>query len=215
MKHKTGFILLLIGGALMIYSSTVGSIGIFEFLYNIASSEWPEYQQLFYYILSVFKWIADLGGIAVIVGAIIILLGAVRFGKFIIWIGLAFGTIALIIWVVTQIVNATGIITDPTIIYYLNLLYNQFNYGTGLSFAGVVIAIIGRWSVRKVKTKKDIIEEKEVIVEEVPEQEEIKEPPQEIEEETSKPLEKKFCPECGTELPVFANFCSNCGKTFD
>ncbi|MFW9770725.1 MAG: zinc ribbon domain-containing protein [Candidatus Heimdallarchaeota archaeon] len=208
MKHKVGFILLVIGGAIMIYSSTVGSIGVFEFLYELAKDQWPDYQVLFSYIFNIFRWIADLGGFAVIVGAIFVILGAVRFGKFIIWIGLAFGTLALIVWIITHIVNATGIITDPTILGYLNTLYSQFNYGTGLSFVGVVIAIIGRLSVRKVRTKKDIREKKEEEVGAI-------EPEQEVVFEESQPLEKKHCPECGTELPVFANFCSNCGKIFD
>ena len=207
MKHKTGFILLIIGGALMIYSSVEGSIQIFETLYNIAASEWPEYEPIFNVIVNViFKWIANLGGVAVIAGAILIVIGQVRLGKFIIWIGLAFGTFALIIWIVTQIVRFTGVITDPTIVYYLEELYNRFTYGSGLGFAGVVIAIIGRTFVRRVKPKK---------VEEVEEEEEEVKAEEVEETETTEPLEKKFCPECGTELPVFSNFCSNCGKVFD
>ncbi|MFX1497342.1 MAG: zinc ribbon domain-containing protein [Promethearchaeota archaeon] len=212
MKHKVGFTLLIIGGAIMIYTSTVGSIGVFEFLYDLAKDQWPAYEQIFYYILTVFRWIADLGGIAVIAGAVMILLGVVRFGKFIIWVGLAFGTLALIVWVITHIVNATGIITDPDTLDFINTLYNQFSYGTVLSFVGTVIAIIGRLSVRKVRTKKDIIEKKEKVSEV---EEKALEPEQEVTIDESKPLEKRFCPECGTELPVFANFCSNCGKTFD
>jgi len=154
MKHKTGFILLFIGGILMIISSTLGSIKVFEFLYNLIVNQWPSYQEIASIVLSVLQWIADLGGVAIIVGAIIILLGGVRIGKFIIMIGLAFGTFALIIWVASQIINLTGIITDPTIINYINQLYAQFNYGSGLSFLGVLIAIIGRSLVRKVKTVK-------------------------------------------------------------
>jgi len=211
MKHKTGFILLIIGGTLMIISAVEGSIQIFETLYSIAVSEWPEYEPIFNVIVNViFRWIADLGGVAVIAGAIIIMIGGVRIGKFIIWIGLAFGTLALIIWIVTQIIRLTGVVTDPTIVYYLEELYNRFTYGSGLGFAGVVIAIIGRAFVRKVKPKK--VEEEEELLEE--EEEEVK--VEEMEEiEPTKPLEKKFCPECGTEIPVYSNFCSNCGKVFD
>lgn len=212
MKHKVGFTLLIIGGAIMIYTSTVGSIGVFEFLYDLAKDQWPAYEQIFYYILTVFRWIADLGGVAVIAGAVIILLGAVRLGKFIIWVGLAFGTLALIVWVITHIVNSTGIITDPDILNFINTLYNQFSYGTVLSFVGTVIAIIGRLSVRKVRSKKDIIEKKEDLS---AVEGKALEPEQEVTIDESKPLEKKYCPECGTELPVFANFCRNCGKTFD
>jgi hypothetical protein len=155
MKHKTGIILLIIGGICMIISSVAGSIQIFESLYLIIAAEWPEFEPFANIIINViFRWIADLGGIAIIVGAILIAVGAVRFGKFIIWIGLAFGIIALIIWILTQITRLTGIVTDPTIVFYLEQLYTQFNYGSGLGFAGVVIAIIGRAFVRKVKKVK-------------------------------------------------------------
>jgi len=166
MKHKTGIILLIIGGICMIISSVAGTIQIFETLYLIIAAEWPEFEPIANIIINViFRWIADLGGIAIIIGAILIAIGAVRLGKFIVWIGLAFGTIALIIWILTQIVRLTGIITDPMIVFYLEELYTQFNYGTGLGFGGVVIAIIGRAFVRKVKTVKSV-EEKEYLFEE-------------------------------------------------
>lgn len=151
MQHKTGFILMVIGGILMIISSTLGTIKVFDFLYNLIVNQWPQSQPIASIVLNIFQWIADLGGVAIIIGAFFILLGAVRLGKFIVWIGLAFGLFALIIWVVSQIVNLTGIITDPIILTYLNQLYAQFSYGSGLSFLGVVIAIIGRAFVRKVK----------------------------------------------------------------
>jgi len=155
MKHKIGIILLIIGGICMLISSVTGGIQLFETLYLIIATEWPEYEPIFNIIVNViFRWIADLGGAAVIAGAILIAVGAMRLGKFIIWIGLAFGTIGLIIWILTQIINLTGVITDPTIVFYIEELYNRFNYGTGLGFAGVVIAIIGRAFVRKVKPAK-------------------------------------------------------------
>ncbi|MFX1289237.1 MAG: hypothetical protein ACFFFY_11845 [Promethearchaeota archaeon] len=155
MKHTTGIFLLIIGGICMIIGSVTGAIQIFETIYLIVANQWPEYEPIFNIIVNIiFRWIADLGGVAVIAGAILIAVGARRLGKFIITLGLAFGTIALIIWILSMIINLTGIITDPTIVFYIEELYNRFNYGTGLGFVGVVIAIIGRAFVRKVKPKK-------------------------------------------------------------
>ena len=155
MKHKTGIILLIIGGICMLISSVTGAIQIFETIYLIAANQWPEYEPIFNVIVNViFRWIADLGGAAVIAGVILIAVGARRLGKFIITIGLAFGTIALIIWILTQVISLTGVITDPTIVFYIEELYNRFNYGTGLGFGGVIIAIIGRSFVKKVKPTK-------------------------------------------------------------
>jgi len=155
MKHKIGIILLIIGGICMLFSSVTGGIQIFETIYLIVANQWPEYEPIFNVIVNViFRWIADLGGAAVIAGAILIAVGAMRLGKFIIMIGLAFGTIALIIWILAQITHLTGVITDPTIVFYIEELYNRFNYGNGLGFGGVVVAIIGRSFVKKVKPKK-------------------------------------------------------------
>ena len=202
MKHVTGVILIIIGGIFMIISSAVGSLGIFQFIYQLAATQWPTYEPIFNIIINVIlKWIADLGGIAVIAGAIFILMGALKFGKFIVYIGLAFGTFALIIWAISQIVNLTGISFGTQIDTLIDNLYTHYSYGTGLEFVGVVFAIIGRNIAVKRKAKekaksKNIEEELQVT-------------------ERSTSPGKKYCPECGTELPSFANFCSKCGKTFD
>ena len=202
MKHKTGVILIIIGGIFMVISYAVGSLGIFEFIYDLAATQWPEYEPIFNIVINViFKWIADLGGFAVIVGGILIAVGALKLGKFIVYLGLAFGTFALIIWIVSQVINLTGISISPEIDLWIQTLFAQYSYGSGFEFVGVVLAIIGR---------KAAVRRKEKVIEVVKE-----EAPEEIVEEVSQPLDKKHCPECGTELPVFANFCSNCGKIFD
>ncbi|TFG16061.1 MAG: hypothetical protein EU531_07740 [Promethearchaeota archaeon] len=186
MKHKTGVGLMFIGGILMIASFTVGSIKVFEFLYNLIVNQWPQYQPIAYIILTILQWIADLGGVAIIIGAFLILFGGVRVGKFIVWIGLAFGTFALIVWIVSWIVNLTGIITDPTIVNFLNQLYAQFNYGSSLSFIGVLIAIIGRAFVRKKKVKKEKKKESKVLQVEQPIDKEI------ITEESKEDINEDF-----------------------
>jgi ABC-type multidrug transport system fused ATPase/permease subunit len=204
MHHKTGVGIMVIGGILMIASYTGGTIKAFEFIYNLIVNQWPQSQQIASIILNIFQWIADLGGIAIIVGAILILLGVMRIGKFIAWIGLAFGTFALIVWIVSWINELTGIITDPTIDTYLDTLYSQFNYGSSLSFIGVVIAIIGRIFVRRVKKEKIITEEP------------IIEATYNVDDENIQAdSDTKFCPNCGTKLPAYANFCNNCGETFN
>jgi hypothetical protein len=199
MKHKTGVIFLIIGGILMIVSFTVGSLGIFALIYKIVATQWPSYAPIFDVVINgVFKWISDLGGVAVIVGAVLILLGALKLGKFIVYFGLAFGTFALIIWIISQIINLTEISISPEIDLLIDNLYNNYSYGTGFQFVGVVIAIIGRNAAVKRKPKVKEIEEKE---------------PEESKGAVSQ--EKKYCPDCGTELPDYANFCSKCGKTFN
>ncbi|MFX1346139.1 MAG: hypothetical protein ACFFAI_13590 [Promethearchaeota archaeon] len=162
MRNKTGLTLLIIGGILMIISSAVGSIGVYEFLYDLISGEVnPDFIPLLRAILYVIKVIADWGGGAIIIGVILIIFKQIRLGKWIIGVGLTFGSLALIVWLVSGIVDATDIITDPQVLAYLDRLKGFFTYGTSLQFIGVAIALIGRNFIRKPKKVKDEIESEE------------------------------------------------------
>jgi hypothetical protein len=199
-RNIAGIILLVIGGALMIISTTVGSIGVYEFLYDILINEVPAALIPILDIgLKIIRFIADWGGGAIILGAFLIIFNQYRLGKWIISVGLAFGTIALIVWVISKIVDLTGIITDPQILSYLANLKGFFTYGTTFQFTGVVIVIIGRNFIKKPK------KEEEEITEEVLLKEGEEEPP----------LGSKFCPNCGSVVDWTANFCNECGTTFN
>ncbi|MHA1668968.1 MAG: zinc-ribbon domain-containing protein [Promethearchaeota archaeon] len=190
MKHKTGIILLLIGGAFMVIGNAIGTIGVFEFLQGYVVASVPtEWVSLVNDIMTLFKWIAEQGGWAIIGGTVLIMIGLMKIGKFIVWIGLTFGSLALIIWIITQIVNATGISLGPQLDTLLSQIYSLFTYNTGFAFSGVALAVIGKASIKKVsESKAKVVESSD---------------------------EHIFCPECGKELPKTANFCSECGKTFD
>jgi len=201
-RNRIGIILLIIGGILMIISSAIGSIGIYETLYGLISTEIPANLAwtipILRVLILIMRWLADLGGGAVIVGAIFIALGSFRFGKWLVGVGLTFGTLALIIWVISQIANATDIITDPQILSYLARLEGFFTYNTGLQFVGVTTAIIGRNLIKKPKIKEEELEVEE-----------------EIESISPIPFQNIFCPNCGISLPFNAEFCSECGHIIE
>ena len=190
MEHKTGIILLLIGGAFMVIGNAIGTIGVFEFLQGyVVASVGSEWAPLVNDIMGLFGWIAEQGGWAIIGGAILILFGAMKLGKFIVWIGLTFGSLALIIWAITQFVNAFGISLGPQLDALLTQIYGLFSYNTGFAFSGVALSVIGKASIKKKpKSKAEVVEPSD---------------------------EFKFCPECSKKLIATANFCSECGKTFD
>jgi hypothetical protein len=201
MKNKTGIILMIIGGTMMILSSAVGSIGVYEFLSDYVSTEYPDFEELADIVIVVIRFIADWGGGAIIFGAFLIMVNQYRLGKWIIGIGLTFGSLALIIWIISKIIDFTGIVTDPQILAYLDQLKGFFTYGASLQFAGVSVAIIGRWFVKKPKKEKKK-KEPEVDVEDV-------------ESTTLDSSETKHCPNCGVPLPLNANFCNDCGTDFE
>lgn len=200
MKHKLGITLMIIGGILMILSSAVGSIGIYEFLSDYVSTEYPDFEELADIIIMVIRFIADWGGGAIIFGAFLVMLNQIRLGKWIIGIGLTFGSLAFIVWAVSKIIDVTGIVTDPQILTYLDQLKGFFTYGATLQFAGVTTAIIGRWSIKKPKKDKKKNES---------------EAGKDETEATIDGSADKFCPNCGAPLPLTANFCNECGKDFE
>ena len=159
----------------MIISAAIGSIGIYEFLWEYVSEEIPpDFVPIGKVAIIVLRVIADTGGIAVIVGTLLFLVNQYRLGKFLIGVGLTFGSLALIIWIASEVVHRTDIVTDPEIMAYLDRLEGFFSYNTGLAFTGVVVAIIGRAFIKKPKEPKEPkkpkqevkLEEKEEIFEE-------------------------------------------------
>ncbi|MHA1931249.1 MAG: zinc ribbon domain-containing protein [Promethearchaeota archaeon] len=206
MRNKAGIVLLIIGGILMIISSAVGSIGIYEFLYGLISTEIPaNFIPILNILLNILRFIADLGGGAIIIGALFIMGNWLRFGKWLVGIGLTFGSLALIIWLISQIVDVTGIIIDPQIIGYLTRLEGFFTYNTGFQFIGVVIVIIGRNAIKK----------PEKIDEEQSTQAENSEDTESNQPFVETSSENKYCPNCGSLLPLNANFCNECGSNFE
>lgn len=145
-----------IGGICMIISSAIGSIGIYEFLWEYVSEEIPpDFVPIGKVAIIVLRVIADTGGIAVIVGTLLFLVNQYRLGKFLIAIGLTFGSLALIIWIASEVVHEFEIVTDEEIVAYLERLEGFFSYNTGLAFTGVIVAIIGRAFIKKPKEPKE------------------------------------------------------------
>jgi len=206
MRNKIGIVLLIIGGILMIMSSVMGSIGIYEFLRDYISTQIPSdldwVKNILNVLVEILRWIANTGGGAVIVGAILIMFDRYGFGKWVIGIGLTFGSLALIIWGVSEIAKIPGIITDPVILGYLGRLKGFFTYNTGLQFIGVTTALVGR---KIIKKPKEVTEEKE-------EQTEISEETETSESSEQIPSENKYCPNCGSQLPLNAIYCNECGS---
>ena len=78
----------------------------------------------------------------------------------------------------------------------LDTIYGFFTFNSGLAFTGTVVAIVGKFGLKR--SEKAYEEKAEDAIEE--------------DEDISG---SKFCPECGAKLPAKANFCNKCGKNFD
>lgn len=139
MRNVKAFVLCLIGGLLMIYAGAVGSAGIWEDLIVLAQSIAPGFADILAYILLILTNIATLGGVAVIIGAILITTNRVGTGKFIIGIAAGMGIIGFVMLVLNMYL-ASGI---AAVMELYNLLSNS------MEILGVVLTIIGRMTAKK------------------------------------------------------------------
>jgi len=197
MKNKFWILLTIIGGVLMIIASTAGSAGFYTFLYNqIATYIAEDLKPFFEVVLTILKYIAIGGGYSVLAGVVLVMLDQYRLGRFIIGVATSFGLLGLILYIIVWVIGAANITVDPGIQLVLDELYNLFTFNSGLGFAGTVVAIIGRMGLKK------------------PKKEEVSKTDKN-DSKTMDNLKSKYCPNCGTILPIEANFCRECGTNFD
>ena len=195
-KNLLWIFLCILGGVLMIIGSATGSALFYQYLYSLALPYiGPEFLPFVQAILTILEYIALFGGYSVLVGAFLILIKIIRVGKIIITIATSFGILGLIIYAITWAVGNFGIPLDPPVQLILTQIYSIFTFNSGMAFAGTVVAVIGRYGVKRSEKM-----EKE----------------SSTSEEKSKDTKKgaKFCPNCGATLPLKANFCNKCGKNF-
>lgn len=203
MKYKFWILLIIIGGALMIVGSAIGSAGFYEYLISLAIPYvGPEYLPLVSALLTILQYIALFGGYSVLVGVLLIILKFNKLGRIIISIATSFGLLGLLIYAATWIVGAFNINLSTAWQTTLDTIYGYFTFNSGLAFSGTAIAIFGKFGLKR--SEKAYEEKAEEAIEEYEE-----------EESSSDDSGSKFCPECGNKLPARANFCNECGKNFD
>ena len=181
----------------MIIGSAIGSTNFYQFLFDELAVPYvaPEFLPYIQVILTILKFIALYGGYSVLVATFLILIGQVRVGKIIIMIATSFGMLGLIIYTLTWAVGYFSIALNPSLQLVLAELYNLFTFNSGMAFTGTVLAILGRYGVKrseKMETETSTSENKS--------------------NNTKKGA--KFCPKCGATLPLKANFCNKCGTNF-
>ena len=197
MKNKKLFwiFVCIAGGVLMIIGSATGSALFYQYLYSLALPYiGPEFLPFVQTILTILEYIAFYGGYSVLVGAFLILIKMVRVGKIIITIATSFGMLGLIIYAITWAVGNFGIPLDPPVQLILTQIYSIFTFNTGMAFAGTVVAVLGRYGVKK--------------------SEKAEKKSSTSNEKSKNSSDSKFCPSCGATLPLKANFCNKCGTNF-
>jgi len=143
MENKKWMLTCIIGGVLMILSSTVGGISFFITVSENITDLAPELAPILNIILQIFNYIALGGGISVIIGTIIVALNQYGIGKFTIGLGAGMGLIGLIIFIISGIIGGT--IANRL----LEIIVNLISLSGGFGFVGVLLTILGRAKLKK------------------------------------------------------------------
>ncbi len=147
MENKKWIVICIIGGILMFVSSVVGNISFYAFIFGIAIAVLgPQSAAIFSIVFLIFYFIALAGGIAVIVGAVIVALNQYFIGKFIISLGAGMGLVSLIILIIVNLIAGSLIAS------LFGILIGILNGTYG--FLGVILTIVARFKLKKKKTSK-------------------------------------------------------------
>ncbi|TKJ27323.1 MAG: hypothetical protein CEE42_02770 [Promethearchaeota archaeon Loki_b31] len=111
----------------------------------------PEFMPLVSVILIVLEYIAFFGGYSVIVGAILIMINQIGLGRIIITVATSFGMLGLVFYVGIWILGYSGIAVSSAVQTILDQMYSLFTYNSGFAFTGTILAVIGRYKIKKPK----------------------------------------------------------------
>ncbi len=137
MSSKSAVILAFVGGALLIVAGVTGSAGIVgaAIEYLIDQVEGPA-ADILSIVLQALNFIADLGGVAVIFGGVLIYMERTRVAKFIISIGAGMGLIGFSITLISAFLHGWAYT-----LYFLLLIAQSVGWiGVILSIAATILA---------------------------------------------------------------------------
>jgi hypothetical protein len=131
MSSKSAIILAFVGGALLIIAGVTGSVGIvgkaIEYLIDHLGGPAADLLSI---VLQALNFIADLGGVAVIFGGVLIYMERKRVAKFIIGIGAGMGLIGFLIILISALFHGWA--------YTLSFLFVIFQ---SVGWIGVILSI--------------------------------------------------------------------------
>lgn len=132
-------VLAIVAGILLIVSRTTGGLGFYEAVLNYVSAQFGGMVAVVIsYVLWALSIIASLGGIAVIIGGILIYRSRATTGKFVISIGAGMGIIGLLVEVGSAALQGWAVLAGL-----------MFAMTQSLSWIGVLLSIAASLFVRK------------------------------------------------------------------
>jgi len=138
MRNRVSVALALIGGFLLFQVGWVGGIGFIDDIAAYAILYFPAIADLMTMILTALLYIASLGGIAVIIGGILIAMRREGTAKFVIGLGAGIGLIGLIIMLI-EAYMAGGVAALMDVVTLIS---------QSIAWIGVILSIMARRTIR-------------------------------------------------------------------
>lgn len=133
-SSRSAVVLAFVAGALLIISGVTGSVGVvgmaFEYAINYFGGTVAEILSL---VLEVLQYIASLGGLAVIGGGVLLHVGRIRLGKFIIGTGAGMGLLGFLVILGSALLHGWA----HTVAFLLII-------SQSLGWIGIILAIVAR-----------------------------------------------------------------------
>jgi hypothetical protein len=142
-SRRTAFLSALVGGTCLIIAGASGGVGIYAMAATQLQSLYPQYPMLATIVgivLPALSFIASLGGIAVIIGGILILGVRLTTGKFLIMIGAGVGIFGIILGL------ASGLISGLTLAQSAQAVFATYQI---VGWIGIIFSIIARMMAKK------------------------------------------------------------------
>lgn len=139
-RNRTAFLLALIGGICLLIAGVSGGVAIYAFAFAEISAHFPQLTSVLGILLAVLTLIASFGGVAVIVGGIMILGGRITSGKLFIGLGAGFGIFSIIVGLATGLAQGWGLVASAVAV---------FAAGQTIGWVGIFLSIFARFSAKK------------------------------------------------------------------
>ncbi|WXG44076.1 MAG: hypothetical protein WED04_08595 [Promethearchaeati archaeon SRVP18_Atabeyarchaeia-1] len=138
--RRIAFLLALIGGACLILAGVSGGVWIYAQAFAAIVLVYPELAGILGLILPILTAIASLGGIAVIIGGVLILGVRLTTGKFLIMMGAGVGILGIFIGLASGLAQGWGLVQSAQAVFATYQV---------IGWIGILFAILARFMARK------------------------------------------------------------------
>jgi hypothetical protein len=139
-SRRTAFLLALVGGVCLLIAGISGGVGLYAMAFMEISLLYPQLTPIISIVLPILSTIASLGGIAVIIGGILILGVRLTTGKLLIMLGAGVGLLGVILGL------ASGLAGGLTLVQSAQAVFATYQL---VGWIGIALSMLARMMAKK------------------------------------------------------------------